>query len=88
MDLLSRKMKSCVCAYDYKEMRANDSPPRAVQQELKCAGKFQRMMKIRDKIRKKNSITVSKQKDKFLAEYHPNWSYSQREGAVDPVTHV
>lgn len=86
MDLLNKKINSCVCAYDYKEMRVSDSPPRAAQGELRCAGKFQRMMKIRDKIRKKNSIAVSKQKDKFLSEYHPNYAYSQREATLEPTT--
>jgi hypothetical protein len=86
MDLLNKKMNSCVCAYDYKEMRATDSPPRAAPADLKCAGKFQRMMKIRDKIRKKNNIAVSKQKDKFLSEYHPNYPYSQREATLEPAS--
>lgn len=85
MDLLNKKMNSCVCPYDYKEMRATDSPPRAGQADLKCAGKFQRMMKIRDKIRKKNSIAVSRQKDKFLSEYQPNHPFSQREATLEPA---
>lgn len=39
-------------------------------------------MKIRDKIRKKNSLAVSKQKDKYLLDYRPGWPFSQRE--VEP----
>ena len=77
--LPSKKINSCVCAYDYREIRPSDPPPRSHHADLKCAGKFQRMMKIRDKIRKKNSIVVSKQKDKFHSEYHPPLPYSHRQ---------
>jgi hypothetical protein len=79
-------MNSCVCAYDYREIRGGDSPPKNTYAELKCAGKFQRMMRIRDKVRKKNSLAVSKQKDKYLSEYHPGWPFSHREVEPEQAT--
>lgn len=33
-----------------------------MKSEYKCNDKFQRMLKIKDKLRKKNNLTVSKQK--------------------------
>lgn len=37
------------------------------------------MMKIRERIRRKNNLAVSKQKQKYLSEYNPILIYTQRE---------
>lgn len=48
-----------------------DSPHKQKRTEPKYLDRFQRMLKIRDKVRKKNSQAVSKLKEKYLSEYHP-----------------
>lgn len=72
MDLVRRKVNSNSCSYDYKEIYMQDSPQKQQRTEVKCVDKFQRMLKIREKVRKKNSIAVSKLKEKYLSEYHPH----------------
>ena len=71
MDLVRRKVNSNSCSYDYKEIYMQDSPHKQHRPETKSLDRFQRMLKIRDKVRKKNSLAVSKLKEKYLSEYHP-----------------
>lgn len=79
---MNQKIGSNVCAYDYKEIIANPaniSPQKGNKVEENRANKFQRMLKIRDRVRRKNSVAVSKLKEKYHNEYNPCWPYSQRD---------
>jgi hypothetical protein len=51
-------MSSTICAHDY----SIDVSPLKAKQDATCADKFQRMMKLRDRIRRKNNLTVTKQR--------------------------
>lgn len=79
---MSQKISSNVCTYDYKEIITNPvsiSPQKGNKVEDNRANKFQRMLKIRDRVRRKNSAAVSKLKEKYHSEYNPSWPYSHRE---------
>lgn len=45
-------------------------------------------MKIRERLRKKNNLTVSKQKEKYLSEYNPILLFSERESLAEVATHA
>jgi len=62
-DLSIRRANLYCC--DYSSFEPNTCVGRRLKSEYKCSDKFQRMLKLKDRIRKKNHLAVAKQKQKF-----------------------
>jgi len=73
-------MYSNVYCCDYKEVKMPKGNDKKIIQEsnMKRSDNFQRMLKIKDRIRRRNSLAVTRSKEQYQSEYQPFLQSSQK----------